>query len=675
MTQTMVLTIYDPKLVLDKWKIFSFGFLILESGVFLHYFCDYSVRRVLSILLFNAYLVFYILIILDSVSKLLRKVDEQYMKYKNLVDFIYGVFITMDEDLTINFVNQRLLNFSEQDLQGKNLKNFPFYDKEIIKKLKKEKERQTYNWKYVNQYNEVFWFVIDATINNEEIALLIRDVSSKKKIEEQETINLQNIAALKAKNEFIASVSHEIRNPLQVISYNIENLLSKDLTKEITETLEDVYSSTKFLTTIIGDILDYSKIEAGEMKVAKTNFDLLEIVENSISMNSKSCLEKGLKMNLDFDFSLPKYFFGDSSRTLQIINNLVSNAIKYTKQGSIQISARRIKLSGNDKLYVECSDSGIGISKENLTNLFDPFIQVSQNKYSPTQFKGWGLGLSICKKLLNLMNGEFGVKSELGKGSIFWFSLPMKNFEIENSSYDQIFVNPIVDEVNIIHTDDNISNQIKKILLDVKFPKIEINSMNFNKNQIIFVEKNLWNLIPNDIMKKKIVVIDTNPVGDFNFLKYPILPSNLLNFVIQMNKKEEIPKKFQVHNHLKILIVDDNPLILKSLERLLQTIQITDIQKAKDGKEAFDIVNETDEIFDVIFMDISMPVMNGIVSTELIRNLKNEKKSKTLIFALTGNVLVKSIEEQKEEWKMDEIITKPVNKNELLTVLQKLKKI
>ena len=648
----------------------------------MHYLLNYSFEYCSCIIALSLFMVFYILIILDTVSELLKQAKEQYLRYKNLVDFIHGVLIIVDGNLTITYVNKGILSYQVSDLQGKHLGGFPFYNKGKLNLLNENNTRERYKWKFEDKNGEIYWFVVDASIqdstsslNGNEIALLIQDISFEKKIEEQEKMNIESKSSLKAKNEFIASISHEIRNPLQVISYNTENLLTKNLTTDVKDIIKDIYNSTKFLTTIIGDILDYSKIEAGEMKILKSKFEILDIVENSISMNCQTCLQKGLKLNLNFDFNLQKYFYSDSSRILQIMNNFITNAVKYTKEGTLDIKVKKIiSEKKEDLMYFECKDTGIGIPDHYLKNLFDPFVQIFEKKYSPSEFKGWGLGLPICKRLLDLMNGKFGVESEVAIGSTFWFTIPIESVQ-NNLTYREYYgnLNSICDEINIIHSDSNFIEEVKSLLEIIKIPKIEINSTNFEKERFVIVEEGLFNLIPLDIDKKKIIISESKTnkqqrMEKFKYLPYPILPSNLLNYFTKFQKKEEIIPKHKFDLNLRILLVDDNLLILKSLERLLQSLKMTNIQKAKDGKEAIDLINKNEEAFDLIFMDISMPILNGIEATEMIRNLKNEKKSQCIIIALTGNTLMKNKEEQSKEWKMNDIISKPVNKNELIEI-------
>ena len=669
MLEICTLTIFDPNIIICPSKIMKFVFLTLESGFSVYYLSKADIRTCLFLVSLTLFLVFYVLNILETVTKIIYQDQVQHAKYKKLVDILRGTLILVDKDLNITFINKSFLGKPIEEYLGKNLKDFPFYNEKCTNSIKEYKEVQTYHWDDSDHFFQIDVTIMESLHSNNEIALLFHDISSSKKLERQE-----RTAALRAKNEFIASISHEIRNPLQIILYNVENLLSKTLSIEYEQIILEIYRTTKFLTSIIGDILDYSKIEAGEMKVKKSKFNLLKLVETAMSMNSERCFEKGLKMTLDFDCCLPKYFFGDPLRILQIMNNFISNAIKYTKTGKISISTNYKKDENVQEFCFHCSDTGIGIPEDQLEILFDPFIQVEESVSSPTKFKGWGLGLAICKKLLDVMGGKYGVESILDKGTKFWFKIPIELEDNETLGNEIKKLQWRTKTVSIVHSDFDIIDEIIRILKVMEIVVVDFNSSNLSKHQLIFVEKNLLNLIPNTVKKENIVIVDNHGFKDYKILKYPILPTNLINLLLKPTEKIKIEKKLEWKDNLRILIVDDSLLIVKSLKRLLQTLDIKDIETAKDGKEAFEIVNENKDPFDVILMDISMPVMDGIESAALIRSLSDKKKANTSIFALTGNALSKPKEELLKEWKMDEVIPKPVNKKDLLGLLNRFKK-
>ncbi len=239
--------------------------------------------------------------------------------------------------------------------------------------------------------------------------------------------------ALKAsliKSQFLANMSHEIRTPMNGVLGMAELLVRAPLEPKQRECAQTIYRSAEHLLMVINDILDFSKIEAGEMRLEKVNFDLDGCIESVLDMVSALVQEKGIELNIVVESSVPRKLVGDSSRLKQILLNLTGNAIKFTDRGQILIYVN-IKLGKKntdsqvgDKLLFSVRDTGIGISPEGQTKLFQSFSQVDS---SPArEYGGTGLGLAICKQLVDMMAGEIGVRSSLGSGSTFWFSVPLE---------------------------------------------------------------------------------------------------------------------------------------------------------------------------------------------------------------------------------------------------------
>jgi two-component system, sensor histidine kinase and response regulator len=245
--------------------------------------------------------------------------------------------------------------------------------------------------------------------------------------------------ALKAsliKSQFLANMSHEIRTPMNGVLGMAELLIRAPLEPKQWECAQTIYRSAEHLLMVINDILDFSKIEAGEMRLEKGNFDLDSCIESVIEMVASLVEEKGIELNIVVESSVPRRLVGDSSRLKQILLNLTGNAIKFTDRGQILIyvnvkpSNKNTDAKPEDKLLFSVRDTGIGISPEGQTKLFQSFSQVDS---SPArQYGGTGLGLAICKQLVDMMEGEIGVRSSPGSGSTFWFSVPLeKQLQVE----------------------------------------------------------------------------------------------------------------------------------------------------------------------------------------------------------------------------------------------------
>lgn len=231
-------------------------------------------------------------------------------------------------------------------------------------------------------------------------------------------------AANKTKSQFVANISHELRTPMNGILGMAELMLDTSLSTEQHQQLQIIHSSGKVLLELINDLLDVSKLEAGKIELDPHDFNLFQHVQEIINLLSIRAQEKQLKLSLDISSAVPQHCHADSYRLRQILLNLVNNGLKFTEKGSVTIKIQQVKREHkNIELLFQIVDTGIGIPKEKLTNLFGKFNQVNTN--TTRKYGGTGLGLFISKQLVELMGGKIGVESEEGKGCTFWFQLPM----------------------------------------------------------------------------------------------------------------------------------------------------------------------------------------------------------------------------------------------------------
>ena len=479
--------------------------------------------------------------------------------------------------------------------------------------------------------------------------------------------------ASRYKSEFLANMSHEIRTPMNAIM-GMSHLMSKTaMNSTQVGYVAKIKEASSVLLRIINDILDFSKIEAGKMEVESIAFDLHKELKKSSSIFSVLAKEKGIDFQCDF-VETNRFFKGDPCKIMQIVNNFLSNAIKFTKEGAVVLSVEeQIHEEQTATLTFHVKDSGIGIAKEKQSLLFKAFAQIDAS--ITRKYGGTGLGLYICTQLADMMHGRISLESEEGRGSLFSLTLTLplaKGIDIqhENSSldYEPLHLLVISDQkkvsealselirsfgffVTVCKSSDDVSSTLQKgsgsfhlAILDYELAK-KANGVDFYRQ---LVDKVGMEALPpflmvasNDDAELKERILST---GIKALLKKPINPSMLYDEAVSLCAlRAQVPlfdpSKINLSSK-RILVVEDNDINLEVATYLLKETH-ANVEVARNGLEAVEIIQEQIHPFDLILMDVQMPLMDGYEATRIIRK---ELNLLTPIVAMTANVMIHDIE-------------------------------
>jgi len=523
-------------------------------------------------------------------------------------------------------------------------------------------------------------------------SVVARDVTERKQMEDDLRASRERaLETSRLKSEFVANMSHEIRTPLNGVVSMAELLLETELNTEQRQYAHVALTSAEALMRVITDILDFSKIEAGKLEIISEDFSIRAALDDVREIVGVKADERGLQLAISIDDSVAEVLRGDGNRVRQVLMNLLSNAIKFTSDGDVRVTVGLLEGDAGAQLArFEVSDTGIGIATEQFADLFQPFSQADAT--TTRRYGGTGLGLCICKQLVELMGGEIACESEPGKGSRFWFTLPYQ----PSAGFEAQVVGSDLTGTRVLIVDD-VADHRQMLQNCLAAWGISPDSARDGRSALRLLRRAAETGRPYEtalldtelagmgglelaqrikavpaLRSTRLIMIgapvdaaDAQATGIAAQLAKPVRPSKLYNELLRMQRRsgaapDRIGTPPQLADPLvgggvRVLVAEDNEINQFAAVRLLSSLGFS-VDVAADGREAITMTGRVD--YAAVFMDCQMPNVDGYTATRTIRH-RDRGKRRTPIIALTAHALQGDREKCLASG-MDHYLTKPL---------------